>query len=163
MHNTNSQECILKKCDILFLTALYYKFSPLVRLDGTWKPPRFPQAWPMSYSSQELRFPLSSTSPNPIAHRTLSIQPSLTSSSFDLLLESSMQHLKECCLIWPLIDFMWIHLVYPTRLHRSWSMISVSTNASSTVSTVCTYHSTYRYSINTYLPTSLKEKNICKS
>lgn len=42
MHNTNSQECILKKFDMLFLTTLYHKFSPLVGLAGTWKALSFP-------------------------------------------------------------------------------------------------------------------------
>lgn len=51
MHNTNSQECILKKFEMLFLTALYHEFSRLIRLDGTWKAPCFPHALPMSYLS----------------------------------------------------------------------------------------------------------------
>lgn len=48
MHDTKSQECILEKSDMSCLTTLERTFSPLVRLAGTWKPPGFPHALPVS-------------------------------------------------------------------------------------------------------------------
>ena len=44
MHNINSKECIPKKPEVLFLTALYREFSFLVRLAGVRRRPRLSHA-----------------------------------------------------------------------------------------------------------------------
>lgn len=145
MYYTNSQECILKKFEMLFLTAPHHEFSFLIRLDGLGRLQVFPVPCPclLIHRSEWLTSLLTSHFP----------QETFLPACLDFFLLWPPARVVKAALKGMLPHWAWL-ILYEFVLFTQLDCIGVEawflhpqTHWAQCLLSTC------RYSINTYLPT----------